>query len=87
MEFAMTADEVYEPTDPIERAEWEHFKSLTVGVEPECIVLVPRGIAPEAAIFVNEERTGYRGGCVLFFKDLHVPCPGFPTALPLAEAA
>jgi hypothetical protein len=72
MEFAMTANEVYEPTDPRERAEWEHFKSLTVGVESECIVLVPRGIAPEAAIFVNEERTGYRGCSVLFFKDLHL---------------
>jgi hypothetical protein len=68
----MTADEVYEPTDPRERAEWEHFQSLTVGVEPECIVRVPRGWSPEAAILTNEAKTGYTGGCVLYFENLHM---------------
>jgi hypothetical protein len=60
LEFAITANEVYEPADPRERSEWEYFKSLTVGVEPECIVRVPTRLEPRGRI-PHERGDGLHG--------------------------
>jgi hypothetical protein len=46
------------------------WKENTRDLDPRMLVIVPENVEPTDAILQNVWKTGYTGGCVLFFEGL-----------------